>query len=101
MAIRLVNSWPADTVVRLEPWADEYAMPQGATYDVVARGPRRGTLEVEFGEDAITVWCWEGSVVSLLHEGVRVDVRLGERPPVPPLPPNMSVRGFLKALLGR
>lgn len=99
VTIQLVNSRSTDTVVRLEPWADEHIIPQGVTYEVVARGPQGGTLEVEFGDDAVTIWCWEGSVVSLLHEGARVDVRSEEREPVPPVPPKTSVRGFLRSLL--
>lgn len=70
---QLVNSRQHEVAVYLEPWAEEYAMPPGATFTVTARGPkpedlpRAQYLQVEVGDDSITVYGWTGSVVWIGH----------------------------------
>lgn len=95
----LTNATAAEQTVVVEPWADEYALQAGETFDVLGQAPRAGTLEVEFGGNRIVVWGWEGSVVNLYREGVLVYDGRGERQPVPAVPPGKSVRTFLRSML--
>ncbi len=99
MRTSLTNSTAAEQTVVVEPWADEHALPAGETFDVVARAPQAGTLEVEVGGNRIVVWGWEGSVVNLYREGALVYGGRGERQPVPTVPRGKSVRGFLHSML--
>lgn len=86
VTIRLLNSRSIGIKFYLEPWGEEYEMPPDATFDVVAKGPQGGSLEVEFGDDHITVYGWAGSVVSLFHNGTELGKGLWERSPVPSYP---------------
>ena len=58
--------------LRLEPWGETYVMPAGVTFQIVARGPEGDALEIEWGQDRVTVYGWPGSVVSVLRKGVDV-----------------------------
>ena len=67
--LRLTNSRSDPVHFSLEPWGEEYPMAPGATFEVVARGPEGGTLEVEFASERVTVWGWAGSTATLSHDG--------------------------------
>ena len=69
-ALRLTNSRPAPVYFSLEPWGEEYLMAPRATFEVVARGPEGGTLEVESASERVTVWGWAGSTVTLARDGI-------------------------------
>lgn len=80
------NARPVATTFHVEPWGDVHLMPAGATFRVVAWGPRHGALEVELAEDAVTVWGWPGSVLKVFHGDVELGASYGDRPPVPSVP---------------
>ena len=82
-ALQLTNAHSEAIRFYLEPWGEEYTMPSGATFEVVARGPQGGSLDVAVADDAITIWGWAGSVVALLHEGTLLGPPLDGRTPVP------------------
>jgi hypothetical protein len=84
---RLVNAHEVPITFYLEPWGEAYAMPPGAVFEVVARGPHGDGLEVAFAADQITVWAWPGSVVSLSHAGTELGAGNWGRSPVPAMPP--------------
>jgi hypothetical protein len=84
----------------LEPWGEEYPMPPGAAFQVVARGPEGDSLELEAGDDGIIVYGWPGSVVWLFHDGQELGGGRGERQPVPATPPGMGVATFMRTLFG-
>lgn len=84
--LQLTNSRSGTIPFYLEPWGEEYTMPPGATFEVLARGPGGGALEVTIAEDHIAVWGWAGSVASLSHDGKRLTPRLEARLPVPIMP---------------
>lgn len=88
--MQLTNTRAIPITFSLEPWGDAHDMPPGATFELIARGPEGGWLDVEFGEDQITVWGWQDSVVNLYHEGEELGAGLWERPRVPPTPQNES-----------
>ena len=56
----------------LEPWGEEFHCAPGDTLQIVGRGPQSDVLEIEVGDDAITVYGWSGSVVSILRNGVEL-----------------------------
>jgi hypothetical protein len=98
--IRLANSRKVATKFHLEPWGDQFEMPPGAAFDVVAKGPEGGILEVESADDHIVVWGWPGSVLRVFYEGNELTVGMSESGRVPPIPPGQSTREFLDKLLG-
>lgn len=65
ISLRITNSTSKILTLRLEPWGDQHTMVAGATITVEAQGPSGDTLEVEYGEDDITLYGWTGSTVSL------------------------------------
>ncbi len=79
--LRLTNSHLDRVRFLLEPWGEEYLMAPGATFEIVARGPEGGTLEVESASERVTVWGWASSTVTLLHDGKVLGP--GARTPVP------------------
>jgi hypothetical protein len=94
------NARAAEVVFHLEPWGEEYPMPPGAAFQIVARGPAGQSLELEVGEERLIVYGWPGSVVSLFDERGELGGGSGERPPVPPTPPSMSVSTFMRTVVG-
>ncbi len=72
VSLRLENAHESELLFALEPWAEEYDMPPGASFEVEASGPDTGDLVVESSEEAITVWAWEGSEVQLWVDGVEM-----------------------------
>ena len=57
-------------------------MPAGAAFEVIGHGPLTDTLEISLDDDAIVVWGWTGSVLSLFHGATELgDAR--RRPAVP------------------
>jgi hypothetical protein len=83
IAIRLVNLRSTSTTFLLEPWGEEYAMPPGAAFVLVARGPEKGFPEIEFSDDHITVSAWSGSIATIYHDGVELGAGFWKRTPVP------------------
>ncbi len=65
MTLRLTNSNNTGLKVHLEPWGEECEMESGATIEIAAQGPSGDTLEVEYGENVITVYGWSGSTISV------------------------------------
>jgi hypothetical protein len=100
VSLRVRNMRSAQVTFHLEPWGEEYPMPQGATFQIIARGPEGDLLEVEVGDSSITAYAWPGSVVSLFHEEVELGGGHGERTPVPQTPQCTSVAAFLRTVLG-
>ncbi len=86
VATRLINSHAVAIKFYLEPWGEEYEMPPGAVFQVVARGPQGDALEVAIADEQITVWGWPGSVVTLFHEGTELGAGRWGRSPVPAMP---------------
>ena len=65
LSIHISNSFTRDLVVLLEPWGYQYSVPQGKTYKVEAEGPEGDTFHLEFGDGNVTVFGWDGSVVTI------------------------------------
>jgi hypothetical protein len=97
LVVALRNARDTAVTLILEPWAREFAMPPGAVFELRAEGPEGDQLQIDFGPDQITAWGWSGSMVEVWQDGVNLS---GPAIPVPPVPPAMSVRGFLGVVLG-
>ncbi len=68
----------------LEPWGEEYPMPHGATFRIVAHG-RGWPLEVHHGHDRITLFAAE--VEGIFHGQEELGAGLWKREAAPPTPP--------------
>jgi hypothetical protein len=53
----------------LEPWGEQYEMPPGANFTIVAKASTRGELEIQVAEDRITVFGWTGSTIEIFQNG--------------------------------
>jgi hypothetical protein len=96
------NRRKSAVMLRIEPWGEAYELPPGATVQVLARGPEGDTIDIEWRSDAVTVYGWPGSTVSVLRKGVDVGAPPGEtkreRLTAPYLPEGMRVREWLAAM---
>jgi hypothetical protein len=101
VSLTVRNVRPAEIVFYLEPWGEEYRMPPGAMFRIVAQGPQGDLLEVEVGDGSITAYGWPGSVVSLFDGDVELGAGSGERTPVPNVPQSSTVATFLRTILGK
>ena len=86
----------------LEPWGAVHPMPPGAVFEIRAQGPAGETLEIEWDVDRITLWGWAGSAVTVFCNGVELGT-IGNAPcpRVPATLAGMSVRTFLRGVLGQ
>lgn len=91
------NTGAEPLVLVVEPWGREYQVPPGVTYFVHAEATVAGKLESERGLGRFTCWAWPGSVVEVRH-GKQVIDSLDTA--VPEVPRGMSVRSFIRGLLG-
>jgi hypothetical protein len=68
LSIRLRNSRKFSVNLYLEPWGEAYKLGADKQVQVDAKGPvgvaPNNMLEIESGEDYVTVWGWGGSAVS-------------------------------------
>ncbi len=81
----LVNARSSPLRIRIEPWLEETDIDPGSRFFVLARGPE-GAMEVQLGEDEVTLWAWVGSVVTVVAQGGVVDNYFWEQLPVPEVP---------------
>lgn len=68
--IRILNSLSRDLMMHLEPWGEQHLMHSGATFGVKVQGPDGDTLEIEYGENRITIYGWSGSTVSVSDSNI-------------------------------
>ena len=88
--LRVTNSRAYPVLFRLEPWAEEYDMPSGATYFVAARGPAHDCLTIDFGDRDIEVWAWHGARVWLFTDGTELGRGRSTRMPEYVEPPRLA-----------
>jgi hypothetical protein len=59
--------------VILEPWGEEYCVEPNDSIDIVVHnGSPAGHLEIAQTAEGLIIYGWEGSVVSILHAGLRL-----------------------------
>ena len=68
--ISYTNKTHSTITVVLEPWAEEYSLCPGERVDIEVRnGSERGYLELEQTTDAMIIYSWEGTTVSIMRDG--------------------------------
>jgi hypothetical protein len=85
-SLRVCNSRSIALIFSLEPWGEQYRLAPDETFEIVARGPERDSLEVEFADDQIIVYGWPGSVVTLFHKGTELGATDSKHTPIPATP---------------
>lgn len=95
-SLSIANLREREIVLYLEPWGEQIAMPTGVTFQIVAKAERQGDVEIQYEEEGIVVWGWEGSVLDVFCNGKAVSVN---HPQVPPVPKGTSVSSFIRSLL--
>lgn len=71
--IDIVNDLGMEVTFHLEPWGRQYPMSPGEAFTVVGQGPPDGDLELRIEPNAIIVWGWGGSVVTVFRDGEELD----------------------------
>lgn len=71
-SIKIKNSSAEQKKLYLEPWAEEFKIGAGKTFEFLAKADYEGDFEVEFDKDAIIVWAWESSTVTVFCEGEKI-----------------------------
>jgi hypothetical protein len=92
ITMRFSNSRSTPLAFVLEPWGSIYQLPPGGMFELRLEGPV-GVPHIESDDDAIVVYGWPGCVSALSHDGVRLDPE--GAPPVPSVPPGMTMRDFI------
>lgn len=71
-SIRLRNPSARNIDLLIEPWGEHHVLPGQQTVIIMAAGPLSispdDVLEIEFGNDTITIYGWIGSTVTLARE---------------------------------
>lgn len=66
LKVKVANRFNRDITLCLEPWADEYLLSKDEHLTVLVQGPKNGSLEIEYGENRITIYTWSGSTCEIL-----------------------------------
>jgi len=71
VALKLTNSGDAKRTVILEPWAGEYVLGPGRSYEIIAEGDLGRPLEIEFDNETVTVYSFdsEGALLTIFENG--------------------------------
>jgi hypothetical protein len=99
--IIISNSSTRPKKIYLEPWAEEFEMSSGKTFELFAKAEEEGNFEVEFNDDNITVYLWPGSTVKVYCEGEELGAGNFERQSVPDIPKGQNISSFLGILFGK
>lgn len=72
--ISCINGGTKKMLLIIEPWAEEYWVEAGETVEVAGQSKiAGGHFEVEHSELGMTVYGWEGSIVSVFRGGEVVE----------------------------
>jgi hypothetical protein len=71
VTLKVTNRLEEARVLIIEPWATEYMLPAGSSFDVIAEGDLALPLEVEVADDRITVYAFDsaGALLTVLDNG--------------------------------
>jgi hypothetical protein len=73
VSLRLNNAQDGPLTVILEPWASEYQLLPGLTFDVVETdGDPAELIEVQVGAGTLTLFARTGAKMSIFHEGAEL-----------------------------
>lgn len=71
VTLRLTNSSEVAKIIVLEPWAGEYTLPPGKSYEIVASGDLQDPLEIEMINDDIVIYSFDsaGAMLTIYSDG--------------------------------
>ena len=77
VTLKVTNKLGEARVLIIEPWASEYVLPPGRSFDVIAEGDLSYPLEVELTPDRITVYAFDsaGAMLTVHNDGREVQER--------------------------
>lgn len=96
-SLSISNLRDKEIIFHLEPWGEQISMPIGATFQIIAEAKKPGEVEIQYEEDNIIVWGWEGSVLNVFCNGKEIST---DHPEVPPVPRGTRVSSFIRSILG-
>ncbi len=72
--LKLTNGLTIPRRVVLEPWAGEYTLHPGKSFEIVAEGDMKEPLEVEILEDTVVVYALNsvGAMLSIFQDGTEL-----------------------------
>jgi len=69
-SISICNNSGNLSYIAIEPWGEEVSLQPGDQLGLVARGPKdAGVLKLEYEGDALFVYAWPGSILSITLNG--------------------------------
>ena len=74
VTLRITNRLDTSRIVVLEPWAGEYTLAPGKSFDVVAEGDLEYPLELEILGDRVIVYSFDsaGALLSIFQDGKEI-----------------------------
>lgn len=94
----VTNSFKDSKLLILEPWAEEFEIPSGKSFEFVGEGEKEGNFEVEFSENAIIVFGWESSTVKVFCDGQEINNGASGKLAVPVFQKDKSLSSFVKSM---
>ena len=95
-SIQITNSAKDSKLLILEPWAEEFEMLSGSTFEFIGEGEKEGNFEVEFRENAIIVFGWESSTVKIFCDGEEINYKASGKIAVPTFSAGKNFTSFVK-----
>jgi hypothetical protein len=72
-SFKLSNELGRSVVLSVEPWADEFNLPNGSTFELVTNGGvRTKPVTVELTDEVVTIWVNSGVVMAAEIDGTDV-----------------------------
>lgn len=97
-SVKVTNSAQDSKLLILEPWAEEFEILSGETFEFIGEGEKEGQFEVEFNEDAIIVFSWDSSTVRIICNGEEINNGASGKIAVPEFPEGKSFSSFVKSM---
>lgn len=97
-SVQITNSSKDSKLLILEPWAEEFELFAGKTFEFFGEGEKEGKFEVEFTEDAIIVFAWESSMVKIFCDGEEINNGASGKLAVPVFQKDKSLSSFVKSM---
>lgn len=70
--LKIHNSRPENLVFWLEPWGQDFSIPEGEEFEIVFNSSQTGSVLVEFNNNDILVYGWSGSTFAVYHKNVKL-----------------------------
>lgn len=97
-SVQITNSSEDSKLLILEPWAEEFELPSGKTFEFVGEGEKKGKFEVELSENAIIVFGWESSTVEIFCDGEKINEGASGKLTVPVFTEGKNFLSFVKSM---